>query len=880
MDLIGTDPEILRLRSVLRDLVALSTIPTTWIGREPSGVAAGLADALIGLLQVDFAFVRLSDPGGAGAVDVMRGNGWPMFPQWLEHHLAARGRLSVKEVVDGVGGGSQRCRGVVIPIGVDAEAGVIAAAGERAEFPTEFDQLLLSLAGNHAVTAFQGARLIDVRRRVEQELRAARDELEVKVAERTAELRRTEGYLAEAQRLAHTGSFALAAPNGEPTHSSDEHSRLHGFDPRQGRAPSLREFLQHVHPADRARCTGALARAIRDTASFETEYRVVAPGSRMKYIHALAHPVLTASGEVQEFVGTVIDVTERKRAEEERQAQLWFFESMDTINRAIQGAGDLEQMMGDVLDGVLAIFGCDRAWLMHPCNPEATSQRVRMERTRPEYIGAFGLRAEIENDQEIAGVLRTVLASSGPVRFDPRSGHPVPFVPAARFGIRSMIAMAFHPKMDEPYLFGLHQCSRARVWKAREERLFQDIGRRLADAVETLSMLRDLRAAHQTVKASRDELRALADGQAALRRVATLVAHSAPPDDVFAAVVKEVGQLLPVDLVGMGRYAPDRSQTIVASWGGAVERFPVGSRVSLGGQNLATIVFDTGRPARTDNYADASGPVGVAARESGFRSAVGTPIIVEGRVWGVVIAGSSGQRPLPADTEARLANFTELLATAIANAESRAALAASRARVVAAADETRRRIERDLHDSTQQRLVSLALGLRAAQEMVPPQLGELEAHLSSVAGGLQSVFDEVREISRGIHPAILSKGGLEPTLKALARRSAVPVELDLHIPRRLPQQLEVAAYYTVSEALTNAAKHARASLVQIALNAGGPTLRLAIHDDGIGGADPARGSGLVGLSDRIESLGGRLQIASAAGSGTTLLIEIPVERES
>jgi signal transduction histidine kinase len=243
-------------------------------------------------------------------------------------------------------------------------------------------------------------------------------------------------------------------------------------------------------------------------------------------------------------------------------------------------------------------------------------------------------------------------------------------------------------------------------------------------------------------------------------------------------------------------------------------------------------------------------------------------------------AGSSGEEPLPADTEARLASFTELLATAIANAESGADLAASRARVVAAADETRRRIERDLHDRAQQRLVSLGLELRAAQAAVPPQLDKLERDVSRIADGLTSVFDELREISRGIHPAILSEGGLRPALKALARRSAIPVELHIQPQRQLPEQLEVAAYYVITEALANAAKHAHASIIHVELQTTNTTVQLAIHDDGIGGADPNHGSGLIGLSDRIAALGGTLQITSPAGNGTTLQIEIPLEHQS
>jgi signal transduction histidine kinase len=306
----------------------------------------------------------------------------------------------------------------------------------------------------------------------------------------------------------------------------------------------------------------------------------------------------------------------------------------------------------------------------------------------------------------------------------------------------------------------------------------------------------------------------------------------------------------------------------------------VGSRWTLGGKNVTALVARSRCAARLDDYPDSSNPLDVAVRKSGVRSSVGTPLMVEGRLWGVVVGGSTTRLPLPADSEARLGSFTELLATAIANAESRAALAASRARIIAAADETRRRIERDLHDGIQQRLVSLALELRMAQAAASPQLGEHERVFSHVADGLASVFEELREISHGIHPPILSKGGLEPALRAMARRSVVPVELDLRTERRLPEHIEVATYYGVSEALANAAKHAHASVVNIELDADDAVLKVAIRDDGIGGADPEEGTGLVGLSDRVETLGGTLQISSPPGGGTTLLIEIPLDGQS
>jgi signal transduction histidine kinase len=399
-----------------------------------------------------------------------------------------------------------------------------------------------------------------------------------------------------------------------------------------------------------------------------------------------------------------------------------------------------------------------------------------------------------------------------------------------------------------------------------------------ADTETRLTQFTELLATAVANAESRAGLARLAEEQAALRRVATLVARGTRPDELFAAVTNEVGRLLSVDMANLCRYESDGTLTFVASAGG---RFPVGSRWPFQGQkNLATLVFETGRPARIDNYAGATGPLADDIREQGVRSAVGTPIIVEGRLWGLMAAASSQEPPLPADTEARLASFTELVATAIANAESRAALAASRARIVAAADETRRRIERDLHDGTQQQLVSLMLELRSAQATQPADARALQARLAHMERRVGGALEELREISRGIHPAILSRGGLQRALGALARRSAMPVELDVRAERPLPEPVEVAAYYVVSEALTNAAKHAHASVVNVELDARDSILELAIRDDGIGGADPKQGSGLVGLSDRIEALGGTFQVTSPAGRGTTVLIEVPLERQS
>jgi signal transduction histidine kinase len=376
---------------------------------------------------------------------------------------------------------------------------------------------------------------------------------------------------------------------------------------------------------------------------------------------------------------------------------------------------------------------------------------------------------------------------------------------------------------------------------------------------------------------SRAGLTRLAEEQAALRRVATLVARGAPAEELFAAVTEEAGQLLQTGQTTMIRYESAGTSNVVASWRRTGEAVPpIGVRERLGGKNLTTIISRTHRLARIDNYDDASGPVAVAARDAGFRSAAGAPIIVQGRLWGAMIACSVDEHPLPLDTEARLATFTELVATAISNAENLAELTASRARVVTAADETRRQIERDLHDGAQQQLVSLGLALQAAQMAVPPQLGELEGDLAHVAEGLASVLEDLQEMARGIHPAILAQGGLGPALKTLARRSSVPVELDVPAAARLPERVEVAAYYVVSEALTNAAKHAHATVVHVDADVAGHALRLRVRDDGAGGADPVRGTGLVGLKDRVEALGGTITVQSPAGAGTCLYVELPL----
>jgi signal transduction histidine kinase len=374
----------------------------------------------------------------------------------------------------------------------------------------------------------------------------------------------------------------------------------------------------------------------------------------------------------------------------------------------------------------------------------------------------------------------------------------------------------------------------------------------------------------------RVELGRLADEQAALRRVAAVVAAGAAPAEVFEAVSAEVGRLISADAAGLSRYEADGMMAPLGSWSGIGRNVHVGERFALERDTVAWLVFETRQPGRINSYTRVAGSATAAARETAWHSSVGAPVIVEGRLWGVLAVASKTEQRLPHDTERRLADFTELVTTAIANAESRAELEASRARIVATADATRRRIERDLHDGAQQQLLSLALEVRAAQAAAPPELREHQAELTHVVEGLTSVLDGLRDIALGIHPAILAEGGLRPALKTLAHRSPIPVELNVRTEGRLPEQVEVTAYYVVSEALTNAAKHAQASSVGVDVAVHGSVLRVAVCDNGIGGADPPGGSGLLGLKDRAEAIGGAIFLESFEGRGTTLTAELPI----
>jgi PAS domain S-box-containing protein len=389
--------------------------------------------------------------------------------------------------------------------------------------------------------------------------------------------------------------------------------------------------------------------------------------------------------------------------------------------------------------------------------------------------------------------------------------------------------------------------------------------RRRADA--------EVREAQRMVEESRDELRVLADEQAALRRVATLVARGTAPDAVFAAVGREVGEMLGVDATHLGRYEADGTVVSVAQWG-RYSGVPIGAPFPLEGDSVSARVLRTGKPARIDNYADAPGVIATTMREIGIRVSVGVPISIEGRTWGVMIATSRDANPFPVETESRLQHFTELLATAIANADSRDQLTASRARVLAAGDDARRRVVRDLHDGAQQRLVHTVVTLKLMQRALHGGRSDAEGLLADALDSAERATAELRELSHGILPSVISRGGLRAGVDAFVSRLDVPVDVDVS-SERLPPDMEASAYFIVAEALTNVVKHARATQATVRAAVDDRVLTLEVRDDGVGGANP-EGHGLVGIADRVDALGGRLRIESANGDGTVLAARLPV----
>jgi signal transduction histidine kinase len=530
------------------------------------------------------------------------------------------------------------------------------------------------------------------------------------------------------------------------------------------------------------------------------------------------------------------------------------------------------QVFSAVADELGQLIGAEatfvsRVDLLGAGQPGAVAADPSAERAEPEgYVTVAGSHGRISDEVPVGfrvklsqGMVTTIALRTGrPARINGERLARGPFgAIVGRLGLRAAVAT---PVVAGGRYWGVMVAATSREdFPADTESRMEDFGELAGLAIANAE--------------AEERLRQLADTQASMRRLAMLVARGEPPEAVFAAVTREALRYFGNGTARMIRFELDGSATLVANEGTTGPHVRVGKRwEGYPPTGLTAAVLRTGRAARVEDYRDIPGVEPYLAE--GLRSAVGMPVHVQGRLWGMIAVGS-GQGPLPPDTEQRMTEFTELVATAVANAQSRAELMSSRARIVAASDEVRRRIERDLHDGAQQRLVALALRLRMAAE---PSTGgsDPRTEMADAAAELMGVVDDLREISRGIHPAILSKAGLHPALRALGRRSAIPVELDVQVNGRLSESVEVGAYYVVSEMLANAEKHARASVVKVGAEASGGRLLVRVHDDGIGGADPVRGSGLRGLQDRIEALGGTFSVHSPVGRGTTVTCELPL----
>jgi PAS domain S-box-containing protein len=367
-------------------------------------------------------------------------------------------------------------------------------------------------------------------------------------------------------------------------------------------------------------------------------------------------------------------------------------------------------------------------------------------------------------------------------------------------------------------------------------------------------------------------LQRLADEQASLRRVATAVAAEIEPERLFGLVAEEVGRALDARISNILRFNGDGTALTMAAWSHGADTLPVGTTIPLDGETIAPRIWRTGRPARYDTLDGIGGELADALRERGIQAAVGAPVSLAGTLWGAVIISSTA-KPFPLGAEQHVANFADLAAQALANAQAREQLASSRARIVAAGDAERRRLERNLHDGAQQRLIATSLNVRlAARRADDPELRTL---LDGAGDELALALEELRELARGLHPAILSDHGLRAAVEALAQRAPLPVEVDIALDERLPKPVEAAAYYVVAEALTNVAKYAQASVARVRVHRAIGQALVEVADNGVGGADERGGSGLRGLVDRVEALGGRLSVASRAGAGTTVRAELP-----
>jgi signal transduction histidine kinase/ketosteroid isomerase-like protein len=514
-----------------------------------------------------------------------------------------------------------------------------------------------------------------------------------------------------------------------------------------------------------------------------------------------------------------------------------------------------EEVFDAVNEEAGRVVGADATWLLRFAPDDvATLIAAWPQGTLGPHVGARRvLGADIRALRQMKGAVRADVKGTPPDW--PFSGE------LSALGIRSSIGV---PIVVEGRPWGMSFAAVCRSEPLPEAAIVQ-----LLRFTELVSAT--LANAHK-----RRHLEELAEEQAALRRVATLVAQGAVPDAVFDAVAAEMAALLQATGITLCRYEPGEELTVLAHLGPEAWQIPAGTRVRHDGKSVSATVRRTHRPARMDSYADTHGHIGQVIEGLRFRSGVGAPIVVEGKLWGTTIANWAGDDPPPEDTEERMANFTQLLETAIANADGRGQLTASRVRLLTEADEARRRVVRDLHDGAQQRLVHAIVTLKLAQQALRNGSADAESLVGEALAEAQEGNEELRELARGILPAALARGGLRAGIDTVVARVSLPVHVDVPADR-LSTQVEASAYFIVAEVLTNLVKHAHATRAQVKIWVEAESLHTEIRDDGIGGADPS-GHGLVGISDRVTALGGRLKIDSPPGRGTLVAATLPLTR--
>jgi signal transduction histidine kinase len=571
-------------------------------------------------------------------------------------------------------------------------------------------------------------------------------------------------------------------------------------------------------------------------------------------LNAAAFSVIGLLIAVGVIVGAVTTTVARNAVESAR-ARGDLAEEQAALRRVatLVGAGSAQsEVFAAIADELGRLFGAEASFVAKLDNPDTGLADVEPTVT---IVGSYGRTAltapvGLTVDLRPGRLLHGALAAGAPIRADVRQLTIGPLgTLVVKLGIRTAIAA---PIMVGSSAWGVTVAGASGTLPPEAEA-------RIDNFVELAAM-----AIHNAE--IRGDITRLVKVQESLRRISLLIAHGRPPEHVFTAVTQEVQRYFTDGAARLLRYAPDGTVRLLAAHGSSIFEVEPQHRDAL-----VQTVARTGRPARVDRHR--TSPSGGPASPI---SAVGLPIHVSGRLWGLfTIDGHPGE--LVPGIEGRLKEFTDLIATAVADAQSRAELTNSRARIVAAADETRRGIERDLHDGIQQSLVALALRLRTAAADAEGR-GEPHHELSDAAASLTTVIDQLRELSHGIHPAVLSHSGLQAALRALARRASLTMNVDVELEGRLPAAVEVGAYYIVSEALTNAVKHADASTLDIEAKVGDDTLTLRIHDDGLGGADPTRGTGLLGLRDRVQALGGSFDLRSPSRQGTTIVCHIPLQR--